>query len=282
MNVITNYFLDELTTTMFYLDHSKPCDFYLSAWQRRRSAAPLLAVRALLFLASLGVTVTSLLHYVSRDLFGFWFIYLTHWGLVAITLATGFATAVSACYFFRSQDEDSESALPWYVKAYWVLYNTAVPVAFLISIFYWTVLYKANSEENDDVDYINIAVHGLNSVLMWLMLTTSSQPSRLLHVYQPLAFALAYFFFSFFYYLAGGLNAKGKPWVYHVIDWKKPRQTIIVGAFTGLMLMFIYFLVISVSLARDAVARRYVKSTDVRVGDETAPLRQLTNINNYV
>lgn len=36
----------------------------------------------------------------------------------------------------------AEFVLPWYVKTYWVLHNIAVPIAFLITIFYWTILYE--------------------------------------------------------------------------------------------------------------------------------------------
>lgn len=86
---------------MLFLDHIKPSDFYLSCWQSTRSSVPLLLIRVLLFLTSLGIVLYSSILYMKFGWFKFWFIYLTHWGLTLNTLATGFAVAVSArCHFY--------------------------------------------------------------------------------------------------------------------------------------------------------------------------------------
>lgn len=36
----------------------------------------------------------------------------------------------------------ADLTLPWYVKTFWVLHNVSVPVAFLITMFYWLLLYS--------------------------------------------------------------------------------------------------------------------------------------------
>jgi hypothetical protein len=53
---------------------------------------------------------------------------------------------------------------------------------------------------------LDVAVHGINTLLMFLLLVTSSQPSRLLHIFHPIIFALTYFFFGLIYFFAGGVD----------------------------------------------------------------------------
>lgn len=43
---------------------------------------------------------------------------------------------------------DATFGLPWYVKTYWVLYNITIPVAFLITVFYWGVLKACEYKKN--------------------------------------------------------------------------------------------------------------------------------------
>ncbi|KAL0850949.1 hypothetical protein ABMA28_006852 [Loxostege sticticalis] len=273
MSAIKSYFKEEIQLRNLGLEHSKPPDFYLSVWQRNRSSVPLLVVRTLIFLASLGIVIASITLYIQDGLFKFWFIYLTHWGLTVMTLASLFAVVVSArCYIYGPLS--SEFLLPWYVKVYWMLYNIAVPKAFLITLFYWTVLFEAGVDEelNHSLD---IAVHGINSLLMFLLLITSSHPSRLVHVYQPVCFALVYVLFGVIYYLAGGTDTKGNPYVYSVVNWTYPGQTIGVAALTGLLLVVLYFLKVGIAKARDAISRKYIKPA-TPVEEAGVPLRQQT------
>ncbi|RVE51097.1 hypothetical protein evm_004240 [Chilo suppressalis] len=271
MSNIKKYCKEEFQWGKIKLEHARPSDFYLSVWQTNRSAAPLLILRSLLFLTSLAITVYSIVSYSIKGWFGIWWIYLTHWGLTVMTLSTGFATGVSArCHFYGPIS--GEYRLPWYIKTYWVLFNISVPLAFLITIFYWTVLFEANIEEELDHG-TDIAVHGINSVLMFLLLITASHPCRLLHIYQPLVFAFVFLMFTLFYYLAGGRNRNGEPYVYPVLNWSKPGVTIGVGAITGLLLVLLYVLVISITLARDSISRACVKPRAEQPA-ETMPLRQ--------
>lgn len=101
MSGVKKYFKQETQLCMLGLEHPKPADFYLSVWQTSRSSVPLLIFRALLFLSSVGIVLASMILYILSGIYRFWFIYLTHWGLLLIVFATGFSTVVSArCYFY--------------------------------------------------------------------------------------------------------------------------------------------------------------------------------------
>lgn len=101
MSAIKSYFKQEVKSSMLSLEHPKPADFYLSAWQTTRSVVPLLIWRALLFLTAFAIVLSSVIIYILNGKFAYWLIYLTHWGLLSILLTTGFATGISVrCYFY--------------------------------------------------------------------------------------------------------------------------------------------------------------------------------------
>ncbi|KAJ0182364.1 hypothetical protein K1T71_001733 [Dendrolimus kikuchii] len=272
MSAIKTYFKEEMQWNMIGLEHSKTADFYLSAWQTTRSTVPLLFWRALLFLGSVGIVLSSMIIYILNGKFAFWFIYLTHWGLTVIVLATGFSTLISArCYFYGPIS--AEFKLPWYVKTYWVLFNISVPLAFLITIFYWTLLYEAGIEEelNHGLD---VAVHGLNSVVMFLLLASASQPTRLVHVYHPLVFSLVYVIFGIIYHLAGGVDQKGSPWIYPVVNWANPGTTLGVVAATGILLIVLHLITVGLAAGRDAISKKYIRPDAAIKVEEGLPLRR--------
>ncbi|XP_072937830.1 protein rolling stone-like [Epargyreus clarus] len=276
MDAVKSYFKSETRWEMLGLEHTKPPDFYLSVWQTTRSSVPLLIWRALLFLASLGIILTSFIMYAVSDIsIGFWFIYLTHWGLTLNVFATGFATVVSArCYLYGPIS--AEFCLPWYVKTYWVFSNAAVPIAFLITVFYWTVLYGAGIEE--EVNHaLDVAIHGINSVVMFLLLISSSHACRLLHFYQPICFAFTYVVFAVIYYLAGGRDAKGNAFIYPVLYWGFPGQAIGVVVLTGLLLVALHFTTVGLAASRNAVATRLLRPSVIVHADEGIALRT-TNV----
>ncbi|XP_045446035.1 protein rolling stone-like [Melitaea cinxia] len=270
MNTVKKYFKEECQLLMLSLGHPKTSDFFISVWQTTRSPLPLLVWRTLFFLSSLSIVITSLVYYIKSPVsVSFWFIYITHWGLVLNMFATGFGTAISArCYFYGPIS--AEFNLPWYVKTFWVLHNVSVPLAFLITLFYWTVLFNANflEEMNQALD---IAIHGINSLIMFIHHMTSSHPTRLLHLVHPFALALVYVFFNIIYYLAGGTDPLGQPFIYPVINWSQPGSATVVVIVTGLLLICLHFVTIGLGMARDAIANRILRpSVAVHVDEDIA------------
>ncbi|XP_034834751.1 protein rolling stone-like [Maniola hyperantus] len=182
-------------------------------------------------------------------------LYMTHWGLVLIFLESLFGIIVTVKKHRGSLPDDK--VLPWYVRTYWVLYNITVPIAFLVTLFYWAVLRapgkKINYAPNPILD---IMLHGVNSGLMFVELVLSAHPSRLLHVMQPLYFSLAYLLFTVAYYISGGLDPWGNAFIYPVINWAKPIQTLVVVTLTALFLALMHILTVGIATARDFIARK--------------------------
>ncbi|XP_049877621.1 protein rolling stone-like isoform X2 [Pectinophora gossypiella] len=187
-------------------------------------------------------------------------LYMTHWGLMFIIVESIFGILVVIKK--PSGSSDATFGLPWYVKTYWVLYNITIPVAFLVTIFYWGVLRssvkKLNYAPNPVLD---IMLHGVNSAVMLVELLCSAHPSRLLHIMQPLYFAGVYVLFTIIYFFAGGLDPWGNPFVYPVMDWSKPEQTLIVVTLTALFLGLIHLIVVGIASLRDLIAKRCLRDT---------------------
>ncbi|XP_041974865.1 protein rolling stone-like [Aricia agestis] len=276
MDAIKLYFKQECKLLMLALEHPKPSDFYISVWQATRSPVPLLIWRALLFLTSIGIVITSVTFYaISSVSLGYWFIYLTHWGLTLMILSTGFGFAVSLRTYI-SGPLSVDYSLPWYVKTFWVLHNMSVPVAFLITLFYWTILYEAGVSEEMNLG-LDVSIHGINSVVMFLLLSSSSHPSRLVHVLHPMLFALTYVAFSLIYYLAGGVDTAGNRYVYPVLYWGSAGKAFLVVVITGLLLIVLHFATIGLAAARDAIANRLIRPSVTVHVDERLALRRPTD-----
>ncbi|XP_034830462.1 protein rolling stone-like [Maniola hyperantus] len=275
MSAIKKYFQQECKWHMLGLEHSKPSHFYTSVWQSTRSSVPLLLWRALLLLISVAIVITSFTFYIKSQVsVGYWFIFLTHWGLVLMIASTGFGVATSArVYFYGPISADLN--LPWYVKTFWVLHNVAVPVAFLITVFYWTLLFSVDFQEEMDRG-LDIAVHAVNTVTMLLLLMSSSHPTRFLHMIHPFLFALTYVVFSVIYYLAGGINPLGEPWIYPVVNWAKPGTAILVVFVTGVLLIVLHFVTVGLAAGRDALANRIMRPSVTVHVDEDLALRTHT------
>ncbi|RVE51096.1 hypothetical protein evm_004239 [Chilo suppressalis] len=187
---------------------------------------------------------------------GHWIIYLTNWGVLIILVTTGLAVAVSARAYFKGPIV-LIFGLPWYLKLFWAAYNVGITVAFLITVFYYSFLYNLAQDNVDPT--IDLLTHGINTVVMFLLLITSMHPSHLFHCVYPIAVLLLYAAFNIIYYFAGGVSHTGDPYIYPMLDWSKP------GLATGVLIgclgaaIVLHILVVLISLLRDFLSKKYVR-----------------------
>lgn len=73
---------------------------------------------------------------------------------------------------------------------------------------------------------MNFLVHAFICIASLSDLFIGVRPCRLIHFYQPVLFAVAYFIFSLIYWAAGGLNPKGFPYIYSITNWANPSLTV--------------------------------------------------------
>lgn len=90
------YFSEEFQPSKFGLEAENAEDFYFCSFQRNRSAIPLLAIRCIVLTGCLGILISSWVISVPSIGFGMWWVFMTHWGLIFITVTAALAFAVSA------------------------------------------------------------------------------------------------------------------------------------------------------------------------------------------
>ncbi|XP_061709166.1 protein rolling stone-like [Cydia pomonella] len=255
---VKKYFKNEFQVSKFNLEHDITPDFYLGCWQRNRSCVPLLCLRAILCAGNVAMVIASwvvLAGWLSSH--AFWWIYLTHWGIFVNALTSILAFAISLKVYLVGPI-DSAFGLPWYIKLYWFLFNASVPLAFMITIFYWAFIGGTFDIPGLD-DTLDIFVHGINSVMMFLLLITARHPTRLLHFYHTVAFGIFYLIFSLIYYFAGGLDPNGNHSIYPMLDWSKPGPTVVVVVGVAIGLITLHGLVLLISLCRNHFSQRFRK-----------------------
>ncbi|KAI5644968.1 protein rolling stone-like [Phthorimaea operculella] len=253
------YIRKQFQARQFLLEHHSYSDFYLSCWQTNRSPFPLLCFRAVIFLGCLAIVLASFILTAMMMNVGYWFIFMTHWGLVANLAASGFAVLVSL-KAYTGKPIESYQSLPWHVKAFWVSYNIAMVIAFLVTIIYFTILLPLYA----DVEGVDLAVdpildlfiHGINSVLMFFLLMTSRMPGRILHFTYPLCFGIIYLLFSVVYFFAGGTDPFGNNFIYPILNWEDPAVTGVVVVVIAVFLIILHELVVLMTACRNWLARR--------------------------
>ncbi|XP_013133182.1 PREDICTED: protein rolling stone-like [Papilio polytes] len=263
MGVIKDYFKYQLQWQMFMLEHEDVSEFYLSPFQRNRSAVPLLFVRTIICLGSIGILISSVIYDIMP--FGYWPTFLTHWGLVLNTIAAAFGVIVSARAYLRGPI-DATFGLPRYVKMYWAMTNIATVVAFFITVFYWSFLTDEVDENTGMNKTVDVFMHAVNTVLMLVLLLSSRQPMHLLHVYQPVSVPVIFLIFSVIYYFAGGTNAiTGGSYIYPPLDWSQPGIAMITVALSLVLLIVLHAVCVLLTLGRDVLGRRLLRDNNYPV-----------------
>lgn len=64
------------------------------------------------------------------------------------------------------------------------------------------------------IDFANIAVHGLNALVMIIDATICRMPFHLAHIFMPMIYAVAYLTFNVIW------QVSGNGYVYLVLDWQ--------------------------------------------------------------
>ena len=174
------------------------------------------------------------------DLGSKYFIYLTNWSFLLLTLYL-FVAAISSTLKFiihrshgswskphhehNDQHVQSESQtiigaecttnVVWYQKVQWLLATVALDYALLVSILYWSFVH----DEDDGASAVNVHVHAVNVIIAIYDIMSSGTVIRLLHVAYGLMFGAAYTVFTIVYYVAGGTNEDGERHIYTFLDY---------------------------------------------------------------
>jgi len=143
--------------------------------------------------------------------------------------------------------------LPASHRLLWVLANINCSISILISLVYWAALYDPTRHT---LDFENFTGHLLISVFCLLDTLVGARPWRLLHAVHPILFGGVFGLFSVIFYLAGGTNYYGDPFIYFIIDWRKPGRSLLVICGVSLLLVVFHSCYYSLYRARLALVGR--------------------------
>lgn len=213
-------------------------------------------IRVALALLMVGVVAWDLTFEAQIDAVKYFPVFLTNWTLLAVTgytVLAAFATgaAVSSRGTNNNADDDpiararaeaaraGANAVPWYVRACWLMHSVALPASLMVVALFWSLVYAPGKTK---VHALTVFLHGINGVVMLVDLFVAQTPYFLAHGVYMWIYGAAYTLFSYIYYAGGGETCgvtNGVAWchkyIYTALDWGKPGRTGLLTAGTLLV-----------------------------------------------
>ena len=137
-----------------------------------------------------------------------------------------------------TEDERREVAwilrMGWQYKIVWILYNVASSGCLMVTLIFWIMLYPQLGKLEGIGLYINLQLHAITSIIIFIEHFISAVPIRFLHVIYTLIYGLIYVIFSVIFYEV----RSDHPVIYPgVLDFAHPGRTAAVLAVTALVLL---------------------------------------------
>ena len=213
------------------------------------------------------------------------FIFLTNWTFTLLNMYFILATTLSCIALYKdmknreapsgqsretpvvaiemgpgAEEEDSgerareNDALRWEHKLLWFIYILSATAGLWVTAGYWSVLVG-----DDIINANNITKHALNSVFMLIDTWLSSIPIRLVHWLYALLYLATYVLFSVIYWLLGGTNNQGKPYIYLALNYDDFQAKIggLLVFFMLIVLPLLHLFLFGVTKLRNYLHKRY-------------------------
>ncbi|KAK7793433.1 hypothetical protein R5R35_006991 [Gryllus longicercus] len=258
----------EFRPHFFRVEHHKPHQFVLCQWQSQEEVhigyffyrwfmAAVFLISMICSICDVGRSADFGIKYKK------WAIYLTNWGYTICTLQAILGASLITQQFLQQKRQGKyipvRKRLPIGYQLYWVFHTIAVVLALGITVVYWATVY---SPENHRLDVLNVLVHACNSIFMLIDFLLVAHPFRLLHCYWPFLFTGCYVFFNFVYYEFGGTDRHERSYIYPLLDWRRPRRSILATVFGLIFVLAVHCVVWVLFLLRRWVAVAMNKKSD--------------------
>jgi hypothetical protein len=119
-------------------NHNQPEIFVQSQWQSEAKSLKFLIFRWILAAYFIATVAFSWHRALSRNAFGIWWIYMTDWGILLCMMSTTYGAILTTRHhndYLKMHSQSTE------YKIYWFLSNVSINLAFVISTFYYGMLY---------------------------------------------------------------------------------------------------------------------------------------------
>mgnify|MGYP002803960438 FL=1 len=112
-------------------------------------------------------------------------------------------------------------------KIVWFLWIISANAGLIVTIEYWLLVFRPPT------NFMDISVHALNSVFIFIELFIGKLPVRILHWIYVMTFSIIYAVFTVIYWAAGGLNGRGDPFIYDILDYENGKPVSIAAVLLG-------------------------------------------------
>ncbi|XP_036320860.1 protein rolling stone [Rhagoletis pomonella] len=253
---------NELKLRKFGFDHKQLDQFYRSQWQNCERSAYFLLYKWIWACFFISVFIASLVLQLSD---GKLFIFLTNWGIILCLLTQLSGAVLATRWHFnlggaRSVATEARTLkepppTPKLIKFYWLLHGSSLSLALIITTVYWMFLHgKMNKPMRYPV--MSFITHCLNSVFMLVDFLIVAFPVRIVHALYWMLLPIIYYLFTLVYFLAGGRDEYGHPYVYPILDWTTPGRA--VATFAGVFVLYLIYSIILFALSK---FKRYFSRT---------------------
>ena len=156
-------------------------------------------------------------------------------------------------------------SLIWYEKIVWFLWVVSANAGLVVTVEYWLLVFRPPTS------FMDISVHALNSVFILTELFTGKLPVRILHLIWVLIFSIIYAVFTVVYWAAGGVNGRGDPFIYNILDYENGKP----GSIAAVLLCSIVIVVPLVQFTLYGLHR-------IRLRLDRRKMQRLTIVNNNI
>ena len=205
--------------------------------------------------------VTIMIVSIARGADSRWLIYLTNWSYFLLTMSMIGLTLISIFHVSKNKRDsennwrreaylmkntkrsdtqvtvteipDTELRMPldqlddggciatpslvWYEKTVWFLWVISANAGLVVTVEYWLLVFRPPTS------FMDISVHALNSFFILTELFTGKLPVRILHWVYVMIFSIIYAVFTIIYWAAGGVNGRGDPFIYRILDYENGK-----------------------------------------------------------
>lgn len=197
--------------------------------------------------------------------------FLTNMGNILLGVYFGLNVYVIA----KAQHDKSASAAaatPLIVRITLAIGALFPALSILIAALFWILVYPTITSP---VTILTVLNHGGNALFALEELFWSRRTLAPVQVYVFVFYGIYYSVFSYIYFLLGGTDGHGNPYLYTVINWNKPQSTVtILAAIVGLVVPALYFLGLGLAAFRDCASSKCRSQSDYK------PISQDTELAN--
>ncbi|XP_013393891.1 protein rolling stone-like [Lingula anatina] len=166
-----------------------------------------------------------------------WFIYLTNWSYLILTVSAIIQAAVAINHYVKRRKHDgvSNHAMTWYLKMAWVIYNISSNAAIVVAALYWGLRIPPKLAAGGEIHYIDVGTHLGNAIYVLSDIFITATPVRIYHFLHSSLYAIVYLIFSVVYDVLNGTNAVEGSYIYPQLDWDVPGTAAIYAVLVALV-----------------------------------------------